>query len=121
METPQGHPTEGPSWILPARQLLRSGCDAAACKNTQPADLHLGAYAQCLPWAAGTHADLIESDELYRDLVTALRINDGKLARQPAPQVIQVNAQILAEAATSPRQDRADGGIETRCACRFVT
>jgi ATP-binding cassette subfamily B protein len=28
--------------------------------------------------AAGTHAALIESDELYRDLVTALRINDGK-------------------------------------------
>jgi ATP-binding cassette subfamily B protein len=28
--------------------------------------------------AAGTHAALLESDGLYRDLVSALRINDGK-------------------------------------------
>jgi ATP-binding cassette subfamily B protein len=28
--------------------------------------------------AADTHAALIESDELYRELVTSLRINDGK-------------------------------------------
>lgn len=27
--------------------------------------------------AAGTHAQLVETDELYHDLVTALRINDG--------------------------------------------